>query len=805
MVVESSEHGQHLLEHRGAARAAAEAARICARFDINEPELAGSEARETRIFAEWRQRFHQHLDTHEAIAPYAIDDAVAFNLNTIVDVLPHQLVLAGFDDINPAGQRVLARARALGVQVTWLQDERSPAQQQRRFEATDSRSEVQAICNWAVEQLQARNKTARLGIATPNLSALRLALDTPLANALAGFPGAYQDATAQSLKDEPEIHDALALLRACAEPVDAEQLCNTLRAYHAFGLGDWARQVELEASLLENLPGKVRLAQLLKHWPGTHSKPTGFAQLANQLTQASTYAPPSTWIRRFAQWLTLTGWPGPHIGPQMLEALAPAFAQVARLERMLARCTSAQAATELEAVLADAPPLGRTNARVQMMSMEDAAQARVDALWIARVDEESWPRSARPAALLTVGLQLSRGVPGVTATLATTRDRNLSAQLLRAATEVTVSHALASGDRTLRVSPLFASLTTTDHIGSENSSRATLSSARTSPALSHVAAPAQAGAALLEWLDDWHGVPVPDGEHMRGGTRLLADQSQCPFRAYALHRLGIAVREVPALGLDRRDAGSLLHRSLEFIWDRLSDSATLHAMHDEALSRIVTKAIDRAIAELHTGAHALADPHLANLERGRLSRLCNEWLAFEKERPHAFKVLLKERREGARVGPLQLNIQIDRIDELDDGTHAVIDYKSGEVSSARWFDERLDEPQVPLYATGRDDTVSAALIAQVKFGKLRFQGAVANKSSRPASSRSLRVAKDDGEWREWLSRWREQLAELATEAADGLATVTPSSYPATCRYCDVRPACRVNGINRSGEDDLDVE
>jgi probable DNA repair protein len=807
MVVESSEHGQNLLAHRSAARAAADAARICARFDIDETELADSEARETRIFAQWQQRFHEHLETHEAIAPYAIDDVVAFNLDTIVDVLPRELVLVGFDEINPAGQRVLARARELGIQVTRLLDERSPAVHQQRVEAADSRAEVYAICSWAFEQLRVRNKTARLGIAAPDVNTLRIALDTPLASALSEFPGAYQDATAQSLKDEPAIHDALALLRACAEPVDAEQLCNMLRPYHAFGVADWARNVELETSLLESLPRKVRLAQLLQHWPDTEEGASNFAQLANQLAQASSYAPPSVWIRRFAQWLTLTGWPGPHGGPQMLEALAPAFAQVARLERMLARCTSAKAVAELEAVLADAPPLGRTSGRVQLMSMDDAAQARVDALWVAGVDEETWPRSARPVALLTVGLQLSRGVPGVTATLATARDRDLSTQLLHSAADVTVSHALASGDRTLRVSPLFASLSATRNSDAEDGGTSSASSTPSSPALFPITTPLAAtqGAELLEWLDDWHGVPVPDGEHMRGGTRLLADQSQCPFRAYALHRLGITVRELPVLGLDRRDAGSLLHRSLEFIWDGLSDSATLHATPEEALRSIVSNAIGRAIAELQTRAHALADPHLADLESGRLTRLCNEWLAFEKERPHAFKVLLQERRERTRVGPLELNIQIDRIDELDDGTQAVIDYKSGEVSSARWFDERLGEPQVPLYATGRDENVSAALIAQVKFGKLRFQGAVATKSARPASARSLRVAKDEGEWREWLSRWREQLAVLATEAADGLATVTPNSYPATCRYCDVRPACRVNGINRNGEDDVDAE
>jgi len=45
----------------------------------------------------------------------------------------------------------------------------------------------------------------------------------------------------------------------------------------------------------------------------------------------------------------------------------------------------------------------------------------------------------------------------------------------------------------------------------------------------------------------------------RGGTRILADQAACPFRAFARHRLAAEALEEPVEGLDARARGLLLH------------------------------------------------------------------------------------------------------------------------------------------------------------------------------------------------------------------------------------------------------
>ena len=43
----------------------------------------------------------------------------------------------------------------------------------------------------------------------------------------------------------------------------------------------------------------------------------------------------------------------------------------------------------------------------------------------------------------------------------------------------------------------------------------------------------------LETFEDTQGLPLPAGEPAPGGTALIARQSDCPFQAYARHRLSL--------------------------------------------------------------------------------------------------------------------------------------------------------------------------------------------------------------------------------------------------------------------------
>src|SRR5204863_5744277 len=125
----------------------------------------------------------------------------------------------------------------------------------------------------------------------------------------------------------------------------------------------------------------------------------------------------------------------------------------------------------------------------------------------------------------------------------------------------------------------------------------------------------------LESFEDAKAPPVAPGKQ-RGGTRVLADQAMCPFRAFARWRLGADQMEEPAPGLDARDRGKLLHALMREIWTRVRSHSNL----DKDLTTVIAQSAAIAVKEMGL------EGRFAELERERLARLAREWLQVEAQR-----------------------------------------------------------------------------------------------------------------------------------------------------------------------------
>ena len=102
-----------------------------------------------------------------------------------------------------------------------------------------------------------------------------------------------------------------------------------------------------------------------------------------------------------------------------------------------------------------------------------------------------------------------------------------------------------------------------------------------------------------------------------------------------------------------------------------------------------------------------------------------DWLALEAGRQPFTVESCEERLQDVHVGNLKLNLRADRIDQLPDGSRLLLDYKTGNVSTASWDGDRLDDPQLPLYAAyGNVENVSGILFARIRSGKIEFEGRV---------------------------------------------------------------------------------
>jgi probable DNA repair protein len=280
---------------------------------------------------------------------------------------------------------------------------------------------------------------------------------------------------------------------------------------------------------------------------------------------------------------------------------------------------------------------------------------------------------------------------------------------------------------------------------------------------------------------------------VRGGTRVLADQAACPFRAFARHRLGAEGIASPADGLDARDRGNLLHALMAQLWGTLRTKSRLDCVSPAELAAAIDDAARVAVAKVRAQRAGVLDGRLAELERARLAKLAREWLAVESERGE-FEVVAREEKRSLVAGGLTFNGRIDRMDKLAHGGHVLIDYKTGRATPNDWLGERPDDPQLPLYAIAAKEDIGAVAYARIKAGEMRFMGLTREAGVLPK-------AKLAESWPGLFAEWRRELDELGGEFAQGVARVDPKRGLKTCRHCDLHSLCRVHERIAAMEDD----
>ena len=294
---------------------------------------------------------------------------------------------------------------------------------------------------------------------------------------------------------------------------------------------------------------------------------------------------------------------------------------------------------------------------------------------------------------------------------------------------------------------------------------------------------------------------------MQGGASLIKDQAQCPFRAFSLHRLRAREIEQPAWGLNAQQRGTLLHSVLQGFWQaeeprRISGLEDLKKVIVEgSLEGVLRFHIQRAFeplldlaTQLATDAAWLAS-YLA-LEQQRLEKVLIEWLKHESARQPFVVEACEQRLKDVPVGPLMLDLQIDRIDALDDGSRLLIDYKTGEVSTSAWKKDHLTEPQLPLYAAyGGVADLSGIVFAMIRPGAEKFAGhlrdAKAQLFENPADRNDPVKTPYD---QEMQKDWKDAIDKLAKDFSSGLADVRPQDGAQSCQHCPLPSLCRIHEL-----------
>ncbi|HEX8985545.1 MAG TPA: PD-(D/E)XK nuclease family protein, partial [Bryobacteraceae bacterium] len=406
-------------------------------------------------------------------------------------------------------------------------------------------------------------------------------------------------------------------------------------------------------------------------------------------------------------------------------------------------------------------------APVQILGAFETPGLRFEHLWVAGLDDESWPPAPKPVPFLPASLQRELGLPHASPGRELAFTRSLTARLLASAGDAVVSHATRAGDRVLAASPLIRDIP----------------AGEPAAPLYPLYRDAVRASSQLEEIGD-HAAPPVEGSAASGGTRVFRDQASCPFRAFAELRLGAQPLESPAPGLNPMERGNLVHNALESIWRELGSHARLRASGGGELSALIRSSIAGALAKLEARRGDKLPERFAALEAQRLERILNAWLELEKQRS-PFIVLETEAERQATAGGVSCKVKVDRIDRLADGREVIVDYKTGIANTRAWTGERPDEPQLPLYAVTHDCPVAAVLFGQIKAGEIGFKGYAETDGIAPGAE-TRQLAEDLAEWRRVLDR-------LGSDFRAGVADVNPKDANA-CRRCTLLPLCRFGDV-----------
>ena len=360
-------------------------------------------------------------------------------------------------------------------------------------------------------------------------------------------------------------------------------------------------------------------------------------------------------------------------------------------------CPFATALQALELQARDAAfTLPSTDAPVQVMSVAEAEGSFFDAVVFLSATDVNWPAVERVNPLLSWTLQRTLKMPGSDPGSdcgAEQSDDRGGAGLLRAG-DVYVCEGRCERE--------VASVAAAECVGSSARRCGRVGPLRIFD-----------GGDLFETVIDEGELPALPSREVGGGASVLKLQAACGFLAFAELRLRARAPESGELGLDAGESGSLLHRALQAFWRETRTQDALRAMsaaeRDEAVMRAVDAAFPRRL-QVRNGW----DRAYLWIQKQRLRSLLRQWLADELSRG-PFAVSDVERKELVDVGPLTLDVRVDRIDSVDGGVF-LVDYKTGyEVGVKQWAGPRPDDPQLPLYAL----LAESEELKGVAFGRVR--------------------------------------------------------------------------------------
>ncbi len=788
-----------------------------------------------------------------ACLPDALLKVLADADTSLHGALPAKICLYGFDLETPQQQRFFSSLQMRDVEISraYLQAHASTATAHRIPCATDA-DEISNAARWAKQQQDNAKRTLRIAIVVPDLANRKNAIIRALTDAFfpdtraqfsfgqtgrASADAAFNVSLGEPLASFAPVNDAMLLLRfslastpqtpwddvsqivlspfiagAVEESGQRQSFDALLRRYGGFTSGFsqlYDRLVQSDGQPDRNTPPqlsatfegiqKLRIALSI-------DAPAGGKSRAPKLSLT-----PATWRDVIWQILDAWGYPGPQELDSHTYQLLTKFEGMIEEFSKLSQTAGAEtfdAATILTILnqLATQTPFQAEalsqEPLVHVLGVLESTAQHFDATWVMGMRAETWPLPIAPNAFIPAQLQRIANMPEGSHAASHALDKTITQNWVGACNEINFSYVLAAdGSETADNNNICSSLVNGYPIK-------LIDAVATKTALGK----------LVPIVETAIG-QLPQDQKIRGGATLWRDFAACPFRAFVRHRLHAEELSAPEPGLTAAQRGTLLHRALALFWEATYKHSVLIAQTAEERIEAIRRCVARALAEAQARTPSLSYA-LAEIEAQRLTRLLALWLDMETTRA-PFTVTAIEAKRDLNIAGLNISLTLDRLDTLEDGTAALIDYKSGKPSVAAWLGNRLDEPQLPLYCTASDAHISAIAFGSVrrvqqhksaedalKYSISGFIGVAAAADLLPqvdtVEQQSKVFTAIAANWDELTDQWEKTTTTIAVQFMQGQIAISPKAGNATCAQCACQPICRITERAERGQDAGDL-
>lgn len=721
-----------------------------------------------RLFRQWVEQFKTFQESQE-IVTLAELPALIVKAVTGKRWCPKAVTFFGLEDISPARQELITQLRQHGCGVEVLQPTLLATKRHHTIKFESSSRERSTLVTWVRQQLSELGANSRIGVIVPDLasSAPRLRRQ---------FEASFYDCDridqvvniglGLPLRDTRICKDILQFLDWTIRDLGYEEVLQ-------LGRSPYLQELAIPAIFSQESPERMYFHEYVHttNNKAVHRRLNSILNLCLDTQKLEL----SAWIDRAISMFEQAGWGSPNNADtkRAQAAFILLFNELNKLSPLLPpiRWTKAVALIR-NALRAQTLAVDIRNTPVQVLSREDAAGLVFDALWIAGTSEETWPPKIDLNPMIPISVQRKAHVPKVTQGQILNWAKTVSDNWARAAPTVVFSYVDEEQDNADFFVESSRLLVAHQHI-----EVATLLSHPELASRDHPWGTMQSDQLLRQYSPE-RGTAIPsDTTWIRSST--IKDQSRCPFRAWAIHRLDLPDQVTPHRLPNVLDRGTVIHE--------LTEHLLTTAKSRTGISKLGREDVVASVDYVLKKRRGYLPKRFIARERERLIKLIEQWIDFETNRPD-FSVVALEKKFSTKVAGLDISLRVDRIDATEDLTCLIIDFKTGAVSPNSWLPPRLLEPQMPLYSVAVPEADGLAYQKIPANGRITMTGFANHEDS----NKKLKAVPQDlgSDFFEAKSKWKTMLESTVEEFKQGEARVDPINPKTVCQYCHLMGFCR---------------